>query len=130
MIAAYHRLLTNPDLQVRLAAAKAWSVWEGSTLSLVPDAERIRHFGADAYAIAFACIECHYFVNAGFFASDGQLLTDAWRLADIPGDHHPRPLRCGDAGQECLGPQSGLAERRVAHRRRCRTCHERAGYLT
>ena len=57
-----------------LEAAKAWSVWEGSTLSLLPDAERIRNFGADAYAIAFARIECHYFVNAGFFASDGQLL--------------------------------------------------------
>ena len=60
-------------------------MWEGSTLSLLPDAERIRNFGADAYAIAFARIECHYFVNAGFFASDGQLLADAGRLRDIPG---------------------------------------------
>ena len=85
MIAAYHRRLTHPDPQVVLAAAKAWSVWEGSTLSLVPDPERIRHFGADAYAVAFARIECHYFVNAGFFATDGQLLTDAARIADTPG---------------------------------------------
>ena len=85
MIAAYHRRLTDPDPRVVLAAAKAWSVWEGSTLSLVPDAERIRNFGADAYAVAFARIECHYFVNAGFFATDGQLLADATRIADIPG---------------------------------------------
>lgn len=85
MIAAYHRRLVHPDPQVRLAAAKAWSVWEGSTLSLLQDAERIRHFGADAYAVAFARIECHYFVNGGFFARDDQLLADAGRLRDIPG---------------------------------------------
>ena len=85
MIAAYHKRLIDPDPQVRLTAAKAWSVWEGSTLSLLQDAERIRNFGADAYAIAFARIEAHYFVNAGFFASDGQLLADAGVLRDIPG---------------------------------------------
>ena len=85
MISAYHKRLTDHDPQVRLSAAKAWSVWEGSTLSLLQDPERMRNFGADAYAIAFARIECHYFVNAGFFASDGQLLTDAVRLRDIPG---------------------------------------------
>jgi proline iminopeptidase len=85
MISAYHKRLTDPDPAVRLNAAKAWSVWEGSTLSLLQDPERMRNFGADAYAIAFARIECHYFVNAGFFASDGQLLTDAVRLHDIPG---------------------------------------------
>ena len=85
MIAAYHRRLIDPDPHVRLRAAKAWSVWEGSALSLLQDAERIRNFGADAYAIAFARIEAHYFVNAGFFASDGQLLADAAVLRDIPG---------------------------------------------
>jgi proline iminopeptidase len=85
MISAYHKRLTDPDPDVRLNAAKAWSVWEGSTLSLLQDPERMRNFGADAYAIAFARIECHYFVNAGFFSNDGQLLTDSVRLRDIPG---------------------------------------------
>ena len=85
MIAAYYRRLTDPDPHVRVAAAKAWSVWEGSTLSLLQDPERIRHFGADSYAIAFARIECHYFVNGGFFDTDDQLLADAGRLAGIPG---------------------------------------------
>jgi proline iminopeptidase len=85
MIAAYYRRLTDPDPRVRLAAAKAWSVWEGSTLSLVQDPERIRQFGAEAYALAFARIECHYFFNGGFFAADDQLLADAKQLRDIPG---------------------------------------------
>jgi proline iminopeptidase len=85
MIAAYHRRLTGPDPELRLAAAKAWSVWEASTLSLLPDAGRVQRFSAEAYALAFARIECHYFVNRGFFAADDQLLADAHRLRDIPG---------------------------------------------
>ncbi len=85
MIAAYYRRLTDPDPKVRLPAAKAWSVWEASTLSLLQDAERIRNFSADAYALAFARIECHYFINGGFFDHDDQLLADAVRLRNIPG---------------------------------------------
>jgi len=85
MIAAYHRRVTHADPETRLAAAKAWSVWEGSTLSLLQDPERIRQFGVDAYALAFARLECHYFVNGGFFECDGQLLRDAGCLRAIPG---------------------------------------------
>ena len=85
MIAAYHKRLTHPDPAVRLAAAKAWSIWEGSTLALIQDPERIKQFALDAYALAFARIECHYFVNRGFFDADGQLLRDAALIRDIPG---------------------------------------------
>jgi proline iminopeptidase len=85
MIAAYYRRLTDNDPRVRLAAAKAWSVWEASTLSLLQDVERIRNFGADAYALTFARIECHYFINGGFFNRDDQLLADAGRLQGISG---------------------------------------------
>jgi proline iminopeptidase len=85
MIAAYYRRLTHPDREVQLAAAKAWSVWEGATLSLLEDAERVRQFANEAYALAFARIECHYFINRGFFTSDGELLKRADRIATIPG---------------------------------------------
>ena len=85
MIAAYYQRLTSPDASVRLAAAKAWSMWEGSALSLIPDPERVRQFGADDYAIAFARIECHYFVNKGFFEVDDQLLRNVDRIRHIPG---------------------------------------------
>jgi proline iminopeptidase len=85
VIGAYYRRLTHPDIKVQLAAARAWSTWEASTLALAPDQERIRLFSADAYALAFARIECHYFVHGGFFAHDGQLLTEAHRIGDIPG---------------------------------------------
>jgi proline iminopeptidase len=85
MIAAYYRRLTDPDERVQLAAARLWSMWEGSALSLFPDPERVRQFGADAYARAFARIECHYFVNRGFFDADDQLIRDAGRVRGIPG---------------------------------------------
>jgi proline iminopeptidase len=84
-IAAYHKRLTGPDPEVRLACARAWSMWEGAALSLLPDPARVAAFGAPHYAIAFARIECHYFFNRGFFEEDGQLIARAGILRDIPG---------------------------------------------
>ena len=85
MIAAYYRRLTDPDPDIQLEAARAWSAWEGSTLSLIPDTERVRRFSEEHYALAFARIECHYFINEGFFNADDQLIRDADRLSRIPG---------------------------------------------
>ena len=85
LVAAYHRRLTGADLEVQIACARAWSQWEGSTLSLLPDQKRVAEFGAERFALAFARIECHYFKNAGFFETDGQLLANAHKLLNIPG---------------------------------------------
>ena len=85
MIGAYYKRLTDPDPKVHLPAAEAWSVWEGTTLSLIEDPIRVRSFANPSYALAFARIECHYFINSGFFAEDGALLKQAHRLAGIPG---------------------------------------------
>lgn len=85
MIAAYHKRLTCDDAKARLEAARAWSVWEGTTLSLLPDENRVSHFAQADYALAFARIECHYFMNGGFFDQDDQLIANAHKLRDIPG---------------------------------------------
>ena len=85
MVAAYYKRLTSDDPAVRLSAARAWSQWEGTTISLLPDPARVAHFGEGAFALAFARIECHYFINRGFFESDGWLLHNAHRLKSIPG---------------------------------------------
>jgi proline iminopeptidase len=85
LISAYHRRLTSDDRSVRLAAAKAWSVWEGATSLLHPDSAFISAHEDPSFALAFARIESHYFVNGGFMEVDGQLLRDAPRLAGIPG---------------------------------------------
>jgi proline iminopeptidase len=84
LISAYHRRLTSTDQATRLAAARAWSVWEGATSFLYQDPGHIASSSEDLFALAFARIECHYFVNAGFFDVDGQLLRDVHRLRDIP----------------------------------------------
>jgi proline iminopeptidase len=84
LIGAYYRRLTSPDHAVRLAAAKVWSTWEGATSYLYQNPDYIASTGADEFALAFARIECHYFVNGGFFERDDQLLRDAHKLKDIP----------------------------------------------
>ncbi len=85
LISAFHRRLTSDDESVRLAAARAWSVWEGATSYLHPDPDFTASHAEARFALAFARIESHYFVNGGFFEVEGQLLRDAHRIDDIPG---------------------------------------------
>jgi len=83
LVTAYHKRLTSDDKAVQLAAAKAWSVWEGSTSKLYNDPKFLSRYAADDFAIAFARIECHYFVNKGFMR-EGQLLEDVSKIRHIP----------------------------------------------
>jgi len=84
MIAAYRKRLTSPDRAVQIEAAKAWSVWEGETVTLLPDASLSSEHGEDHFALAFARLENHYFIH-GCWLEEGQLLRDAGRLRGIPG---------------------------------------------
>ena len=84
MMQAYYRRLTGEDKAVRIAAAKAWSLWEGETITLLPEPATSGRFGVDDFADAFARLETHFFVNAGWL-EEGQLLRDAHRLNGIPG---------------------------------------------
>jgi len=84
MLGAYHRLLTGQDELRRLAAAKAWSLWEGRTATLLPDERVAAHFAQPHVALSLARIECHYFMHDAFLRSN-QLLEDAGRLEGIPG---------------------------------------------
>ncbi len=85
LVTAYYHRLTSPDAQVRLAAARAWAVWEASTSKLVQDPNLLRHFGTDEFALAFARIECHYFIHQGFFDTDDHILSRVDRIRHIPG---------------------------------------------
>jgi len=84
LIGAYHRRLTGTDEKAQVEAAIAWSQWEGRTITLLPDAAVDAVHSDPHYAIAFARIENHYFVNDGFL-EQGQLLRDAGKLRGIPG---------------------------------------------
>jgi proline iminopeptidase len=84
MLNAYRKRLTSEDAATRLAAAKAWSVWEGETITLLPEPETSTVFGQDEFALAFARIENHFFVHAGWLEDD-QLIRDAHKIRHIPG---------------------------------------------
>ncbi len=84
MMAAYRRRLTGTDREEQLRCALAWSSWEGETITLLPNPDYANRFYEPEFALAFARIENHYFVHAGWL-EEGQLLRDAYRLKDIPG---------------------------------------------
>ncbi len=86
LLMAFHRRLTGDDRTSRIEAARAWSRWEGETLSIKGPLTTPPRFNEDDFVDAFARIECHYFVNRGFFATDNWLLEQcAKKLKDIPG---------------------------------------------
>jgi proline iminopeptidase len=84
VVSAFYRRLTSEDEATRVAAAEAWSTWEGSTLKLIPDDATIADFGDPHKAIALARIECHYFVNNAFFETDNWLVEHVDAIRDIP----------------------------------------------
>ena len=83
LLSAYYRRLTSEDPAVRMEAARAWSIWEGTTSTLLPNEGVAEAFGADDLAIALARIECHYFVNGGFM-TENQLIDNVDRIRHIP----------------------------------------------
>ena len=83
LLSAFHKRLTSEDSEVRIEAAMAWSAWEGSTSTLLPNADIAADFAADDMALALARIECHYFVNGGFMEED-QLIKNVQRIRNIP----------------------------------------------
>jgi len=84
MMQAYYKRLTSRDKAVRLRAARAWSIWEGTTSKLRTDPKLVKRFGGGKFADAFARIEAHYFVNGGFLERDDQLLRGVKRIRKIP----------------------------------------------
>jgi len=84
LVEAYRKRLTGSDRGEQLAAAKAWSKWEGEIVTLLPQPEFIEEFTEDDRAIAIARIENHYMANRGWL-EEGQLLRDADKIRHIPG---------------------------------------------
>ncbi len=85
LVKAYYKLLTDSNYNTRLEAAKAWSKWEAATSRLSVDQNSIEEFDDPDYAISFASIECHYFINNAFFASNNWILENIQRIRHIPG---------------------------------------------
>ena len=84
LVSAFHKRLTSSDEATRLAAARAWSVWEASTSFLRQNRNFMSQLDEPHAALAMARIECHYFINQGFFNSSNQLLDNIDRIRHIP----------------------------------------------
>ena len=84
LIAAYYQRLISDNEIVRMGAAKAWSIWEGSSVTLLPDRSVVDYFSDPHIALSIARIECHYFSNQSFLRAN-QLLEDMAKLTEIPG---------------------------------------------
>jgi proline iminopeptidase len=83
MVAAYYQRLTADEADTRLAAARAWSVWEGATSKLYPSPGLVATFSEEQFALALARIECHYFLHDSFLEPD-QILRDVGRIRHVP----------------------------------------------
>ncbi|MGD2137913.1 MAG: prolyl aminopeptidase [Gammaproteobacteria bacterium] len=84
LVGAYYRRLTGDDEVARMAAARAWSLWEGRASTLLPRDSVVDHFTNPHTALSLARIECHYFMHDSFLETD-QVLNNAGRISDIPG---------------------------------------------
>ena len=85
LIAAYHRRLNSDDEKTKMDACRAWSIWEGTTSKLYPDADFISTFAGDKFALSFARIENHYFTNwRAWVEPEDKLLKDVDRIRHIP----------------------------------------------
>jgi len=74
LMAAYHKIFLSNNEEKKLNAAIAWSRWEGSTSSLSYNPDMANSFSDPKFALAFALIENHYFVNKGFLEHENQLI--------------------------------------------------------
>jgi proline iminopeptidase len=83
-VTAYYKRLTSEDRATRVAAARAWSVWEAATSYLYTSEEQVQKWDEEDFALAVARIECHYFVNRGFFEDEDQLLMGVDKIRHIP----------------------------------------------
>ena len=81
---AYQEIFYGDDQEKKLQAAIAWSKWEAATSSLLKSKSRVDEFQDPEFALAFAMIENHYFVNKGFLKHENQLIEDLDVIRHIP----------------------------------------------
>lgn len=84
LVSAYHKRLTHENSTIRVQAAKSWSKWEAATSRLIVDIDAIQEFDEDDFALSFARIECHYFINNAFFPTNNYILENISKIRHIP----------------------------------------------
>jgi len=83
LLQAYAKRLFSDSPAENLAAARAWSRYEGSCLHLLPHPEVADEFGSAAVGLGLGRLEAHYFLNDAFLTED-QLIRDVGRIRHLP----------------------------------------------
>jgi len=83
LLASYYRRLTDADPAVHLPAARAWSIYEASCSTLLPNRHIVDQFGEPHMALSLARIEAQYFRH-DIFLPDDSLLANVGRIRGIP----------------------------------------------
>ena len=84
LMSSYHEIFKSDDKEKRLKAAIAWSKWEAATSSLAYKPSLVEEFSNPEFALAFALIENHYFVNKGWFKTKNQIIENIDIIRSIP----------------------------------------------
>ena len=84
LIEAYRKIFYGDDEEKKLSAAKAWSKWEASCSFINYNPDAVKDSLNAEFALAFALIENHYFVNKGFLDNENQLLENIDIIRNIP----------------------------------------------
>ncbi len=85
LLGSYLQRLTDPDPAVHMAAARAWSIYEGSCSTLLPSPDTVSSFAGDRTALGLARIEAHYFAH-DLFLPPGGLLAHMAAIGHLPGE--------------------------------------------
>ena len=84
LMVAYNEIFNSNDEDLKLEAAVNWSRWEAATSKLVQNNSLMDEFSDPYFALAFALIENHYFINKGFLDSEDQLIKGIEKIRHIP----------------------------------------------
>jgi proline iminopeptidase len=81
LLKGYLKRLFDPDPRVHVPFARAWSEYEGTCSTLLPNPDLVRQFSDDA--LALARLEAHFFAHQCFLAPN-QLLSNLYRVRHLP----------------------------------------------
>ena len=85
LVKAYYELFSGEENPAQVRAARAWTAWEKRASYLQPCQEEIhKALTDDKYSLAFARLECHYFMHGAFFDPEDKLLREIGKIRHIP----------------------------------------------
>jgi proline iminopeptidase len=84
LVSAYYNILTGENEEEKLRAARAWTRWEASTMTLAPNPKIIAAMMEPESAVAISRIECHYSFHNFFMKPENYLLEQVHKIREIP----------------------------------------------